>query len=508
MATKPDAPKASNERNTAVDFAVACLATPNAPGEGTQPSQFTPSELYELDVLGYHTRMRSLNHHRRIQYGLPIPISPTLPRIVVAEFVKQEKMAREKRMVPTDHSAIVNNEAEELNKSTVEELIENAADDRTEGRGVADGGILVKVNKDWHDETTRVNMAGIQKTLRRPEYKPPVGAKWLSYMKMGKTASRHTDTLKEFLVGSVREDYILPPGVPMSGVEILAFYPHHLRWPAVAMRLINNSHTGASLSGIISWLHGQKETTTSRQIVKDTVRNAGRQSTGNMAWTETRHKPTPSTNISPDVLVPLPRIAARGLQVPTYAQLVASVTHLPHGLHARALTTCIEFWLQHKDLDLNVLHTAELYRALQPHLRSAGPMNLDAVALSQWDSSENVDGPGKRLTENPLEEYERGRGLVGERQDASLTFHVSEVLLAPLFAWQRVRVAGLSEIVKQKESIEQPAKATNGVHAPSGLKGGKKLPGPRAKTVKRKVTEVDEENDTELATRQRKKAKK
>ncbi|KAF2502468.1 hypothetical protein BU16DRAFT_587684 [Lophium mytilinum] len=504
---KLDSSKPRNERNAAEIFAVACLATPKAPVE-TQASKSTPSELYELAVLGYHTRMRSLNHHRRIQYGLPLPISPILPRIVVAEFIKQDKMAREKRIVPSDPGAIVNREAEELNKSAVEAPMEYAGDNETEVQWVGDGGILARVNKDWHDETTRVNMAGVQKTLRRPEYTLPVGARWLSYMKVGKTTSRHTHSSKEFVEGAVHEDCILPPGVPMSGVEILAFYPHHLHWPAVALRLINNSHTGASLSGIISWLHGQKESTVSRQIVKATVRTAGIKFTGNATWTETRHQPTPTTNISPDALVPLPRVAESGLCVPTYAQLVASLTHLPSGLHARALTACIEFWLQHKDLDLNVLHTAELYRALQPRLRSVGPMNLDAVALSQWNSSENVDGSGKRLTENLLEEYERGRGLVGERPDSSLNFHITEVLLAPLFAWQRVRVAGLNEIVKRKERTEQPAKAAYGVHTPAGPTVGKKLPAPRAKTVKRKAAEMGEGNDMKSATKQPKKAKK
>jgi hypothetical protein len=45
-------------------------------------------------------------------------------------------------------------------------------------------------------------------------------------------------------------DAILPPGVPISAKEIHAFYPHHVRWKGVMLRLTHNDYRGADIMGM------------------------------------------------------------------------------------------------------------------------------------------------------------------------------------------------------------------------------------------------------------------
>jgi hypothetical protein len=136
-------------------------------------------------------------------------------------------------------------------------------------------------------------------------------------------------------------------------------------------------------------------------------------------------------------------------------------------------------------------------------------MNLDAVAASQWNESGEADGTGKQLTENRREEYERGRGLVGERKDASLSFQVSEVFLAPLFVWQRVRVAGLRELVEQKETEERTRNETTGSYGGASQEGEEKSTDLVLRFRKRKGVEADEAKvKMPTAARSRKRTKR
>jgi hypothetical protein len=45
-------------------------------------------------------------------------------------------------------------------------------------------------------------------------------------------------------------DAILPPGVPISAKEIHAFYPHHVRWKGVMLRLTHNDYRGPDIMGM------------------------------------------------------------------------------------------------------------------------------------------------------------------------------------------------------------------------------------------------------------------
>jgi hypothetical protein len=78
-----------------------------------------------------------------------------------------------------------------------------------------------------------------------------------------------------------------------------------------------------------------------------------------------------------------------GYTLPTFDDLLRGLYHLPSGLDARGLTECLSWYLNFRNsftpkLDLNVLHTQALIRALCIPLKPFGPQNLDCNALEEW----------------------------------------------------------------------------------------------------------------------------
>lgn len=97
------------------------------------------------------------------------------------------------------------------------------------------------------------------------------------------------------------------------------------------------------------------------------------------------------TNLHTDQLEPGRYIAERRSRyvLPTFGSLLAGLNHLPSGLDARGLTECLSWYLNVRDsftpkLELNVLHTQALIRALRIPLKRYGPQNLDCNALKEW----------------------------------------------------------------------------------------------------------------------------
>jgi len=96
-------------------------------------------------------------------------------------------------------------------------------------------------------------------------------------------------------------------------------------------------------------------------------------------------------NLHTDHLEPGRYIADRrsGYVLPTFGDLLSGLSHLPSGLDARGLTECLSWYLHVRDsftpkLELNVLHTQALIRALRIPLKRYGPQNLDCNALKEW----------------------------------------------------------------------------------------------------------------------------
>lgn len=88
--------------------------------------------------------------------------------------------------------------------------------------------------RSWVDETYTFNAKHVRSTLRAPNAKDveDLGANYGWYY------------------DAPQVDAIFPPGVPLSAKEICAFYPHHVRWKGVMIRLTNNDYRGADIMGM------------------------------------------------------------------------------------------------------------------------------------------------------------------------------------------------------------------------------------------------------------------
>jgi hypothetical protein len=85
----------------------------------------------------------------------------------------------------------------------------------------------------WIDETYDFDSTAILRKLRDPS--TVVGD-------LGSNFGWYTD--------AVPVDAIFPPGVPISAKEIHAFYPHHVRWKGIMLRLTHNDYRGADIVGM------------------------------------------------------------------------------------------------------------------------------------------------------------------------------------------------------------------------------------------------------------------
>jgi len=85
----------------------------------------------------------------------------------------------------------------------------------------------------WIDETKDFNMLKVRTTLRQPD---------TQVRDLGPNYAWYTD--------AVPIDALFPPGIPLSAKEILAYYPHHVRWKGMMLRLVNNDYRGSDVMGI------------------------------------------------------------------------------------------------------------------------------------------------------------------------------------------------------------------------------------------------------------------
>jgi hypothetical protein len=91
----------------------------------------------------------------------------------------------------------------------------------------------------WIDETQDFNMQEIRAKLRQPGTK---------VKEVGNNYGWYAD--------AVPIDALLPPGVPLSAKEVNAYYPHHVRWKGMMLRLTNNDYRGPDMGGMQVSSHG------------------------------------------------------------------------------------------------------------------------------------------------------------------------------------------------------------------------------------------------------------
>ncbi|KAF2027090.1 hypothetical protein EK21DRAFT_72727 [Setomelanomma holmii] len=209
--------------------------------------------------------------------------------------------------------------------------------------------------RDWVDETYTTNLKDVRSTLRDPKAK--------DVKELGDNYG--------WYFGATPIDAIFPSGIPLSAKEICAFYPHHVRWKGVMLRFTNNDYRGADIMG----------------MQRDTVK------TSIPGFKTGSHKGKSDRNLRTDQLDMGPHIKAmrKGFTLPTFQDLLRGLQKLPAGLDARDLTQCLAWYIGICEsftpkLDLNVLHTQSLVRALRQPLKPFGPQNLDRNALEEWRS--------------------------------------------------------------------------------------------------------------------------
>lgn len=85
----------------------------------------------------------------------------------------------------------------------------------------------------WVDETKDFNMRAVRGVLQKPGF-------------VGKNLGVHYTWYND----AVPVDALLPPGVLLSAKEVMAYYPHHVRWKSMMLRLANNDYRGADIVGM------------------------------------------------------------------------------------------------------------------------------------------------------------------------------------------------------------------------------------------------------------------
>ncbi|KAI4621988.1 hypothetical protein J4E80_004363 [Alternaria sp. BMP 0032] len=224
----------------------------------------------------------------------------------------------------------------------------------------------------WVDETKDFNMRAVRGVLQKPGF-------------VGKDLGVHYTWYKD----AVPVDALLPPGVPLSAKEVMAYYPHHVRWKSMMVRLANNDYRGADIVGMQVFFRGPPTTDITAAVMNQFQRDSVKKIIEGFKTDTINGKH--DANLHTDHLEPGRYIADRrsGYVLPTFSDLLGGLNHLPSGLDARGLTECLSWYLHVRDsftpkLELNVLHTQALIRALRIPLKRYGPQNLDCNALKEW----------------------------------------------------------------------------------------------------------------------------
>ncbi|EAT79241.2 hypothetical protein SNOG_13357 [Parastagonospora nodorum SN15] len=281
----------------------------------------------------------------------------------------------------------------------------------------------------WVDETYDFNAAAVRSKIR------PIDR---AYDELGANYHWYND--------AVPADAVFPPGVPISAKEISAFYPHHVRWKGVMVRLTKNDYRGPDIMGM------------QRDAVKTSL----------PGFKTARYKGKSDCNLRTDQLVPGPYIESmsKGYTLPSFEDLVRGLRRLPSGLDARGLTTCVSWYLNIRDtftpkLELNVLHTQALIRALREPLKPFGPQNLDRNALEEWrnrGSFETVEIEHKKRQHQPVadETTQDGRSQLHlnlDQEDVSMkaTLPLRHIMTFPFLALHGVFAEALKLGIKKAE---------------------------------------------------------
>lgn len=152
--------------------------------------------------------------------------------------------------------------------------------------------------------------------------------------------------------------------------------------------------------------------------------------------------------------------------LPSFNDLLCGLQNLPTGLDARSLTQCLMWYLQFRDsftprLDLNILHTQALIRALRQPLKPFGPQNLDCNALQEWRDRGSFENTPiqweKQKSQAPSEDEQQQRtrlhlNLNDDSVKLDLKLPLRHVFTFPFLALHSVVGEALKMGIKRAES--------------------------------------------------------
>jgi hypothetical protein len=174
----------------------------------------------------------------------------------------------------------------------------------------------------------------------------------------------------------------------------------------------------------------------------------------------------PTRNLRTDFLAPGLTVGRRGHTLPTFDDLLRGLQRLPSGLDARGLTQCLSWYMNNRDaftpkLELNVLHTQSLIRALREPHKPFGPQNLDRNALEEWrakgtiesveieEKSHNYKGVASRSNESRRTQLHLNLDDDNVSMDLNLT--IRHMLLFPSLAILHLERAALEMYIQKAE---------------------------------------------------------
>ncbi|KAF2451148.1 hypothetical protein P171DRAFT_153680 [Karstenula rhodostoma CBS 690.94] len=324
---------------------------------------------------------------------------------------------------------------------------------------------LVPFERQWLDETRNINMNDISGILRAP----------------GLEVSALPESFNWF-AEAVPVDSLFPPGVPISEKEIMAFYPHHVRWKGVALRLVNNAYFGDIVLAMQTFFRDKDKHPLTITNINQFFRDLFKKEMPHFKVSNFQGKP--DRNLYTDQLKPLKLLngSRYGFVVPTFDELLEGLVYLPAGLDARGLTQCLAWYLGVRDtftprLDLNVLHTQSLIRALRVPLKPYGPRNLDKLALQEWKENgqfakRRVDEEGRshvnRFHHSP-KHLKRSRVTIGaetETLGVDVVVKLRHVLTFPYLAIGGMMCKALELGIEKAETRKAAREAQEGIEKP------------------------------------------
>lgn len=178
--------------------------------------------------------------------------------------------------------------------------------------------------------------------------------------------------------------------------------------------------------------------------------------------------------------------------LPTFDDLLRGLQHLPTGLDARGLTQCLEWYTHHRDmfkppLQLNVIHTLSLIRALRQPLKPFGPQNLDRNALQEWQDNGRFEECEVHFESKDREQKEKKRlgrpqlQMNTATEDVRLSFDLPlrHVLTFPFLALHSVMTEAFKlgiqkgKARRRKKTIDSTKNVANGEPASRAYKDRK-----------------------------------